>query len=171
MGNNADLLIKVIDTLRGKVGDVVDTYDFYFRDDCFCFAKKWDGQQKWETISYPNAIYCGQSEEDFEEMMEQTKYYLKFDVSERNKIKPVRIKAVYRKNLKMSGDKVASQVSHAVKNLGYTSPDSTIIVLSVSDKKFNEMIAEHQCYVQVDMGLTQVEAGTPTAAAWIENKL
>lgn len=167
MENSNDLLIKVKDTLRGKVGDVVDTYDFYFRDDCFCFAKRWDGHQKWETISYPNALYMGQSDEDFEDMMEQTKWYLKFDVSEINKIKPVRVKVIYRKNLKMSEGKVGAQVAHAVNKLGYISTDSTIIVLKVSDKKFNEMIAEQQCYVQVDMGLTQVEAGTPTAAAWI----
>lgn len=80
----------------------------------------------------------------------------------------MRIKAIYRKNLKMPEGKVASQVAHAVKNLGITPLDSDIIVLAVSDKKFNEIISENpDCYVQIDKGLTCVEQGTKTAAAWI----
>ena len=80
----------------------------------------------------------------------------------------VKIKAIYRKNLKMTIGKTASQVAHAVKNLGSTPADSTILVLGVSDKKFNELIAENaNCYIVKDKGLTEVEAGTLTAAAWI----
>jgi len=81
----------------------------------------------------------------------------------------MRIKVIYRKNLKMSEGKVAAQVAHAVKNLGITPIDSIIIVLRVSDKKFGELIAENECYVQIDMGLTEIETGTQTAAAWIES--
>lgn len=81
----------------------------------------------------------------------------------------MRIKAIYRKNLKMSEGKVASQVSHAVKNLGVTPLDSDIIVLKVSDKKFEELTAENKCYIQRDKGLSEVENNTPTAAAWIES--
>ena len=81
----------------------------------------------------------------------------------------MRIKAIYRKNLKMPEGKVASQVAHAVKNLGVTPIDSDIIVLKVSDKKFNELTVLYDCYIQVDKGLTVVESGTPTAAAWIED--
>jgi peptidyl-tRNA hydrolase len=88
----------------------------------------------------------------------------------------VRIKAIYRKNLKMSEGKVASQVAHAVKNIGLTPLDCDIIVLGVSDKKCTEL-SEFFCieraslrgFIQRDKGLTQVEAGTPTAAAWIDS--
>ena len=80
----------------------------------------------------------------------------------------MKIKAIYKKNLKMPEGKVASQISHAVKNLGITPIDCSIIVLKVSTKKFNELTAFHDCYIQKDLGLTVVEAGTETAAAWIE---
>jgi peptidyl-tRNA hydrolase len=85
-------------------------------------------------------------------------------------MKQMKIKAIYRKNLKMSEGKLAAQVAHAVKNLGITPTDCDIVVLQVSDKKFEELIAEHDCYVQIDKGLTEVESGTKTAAAWIESK-
>jgi peptidyl-tRNA hydrolase len=80
----------------------------------------------------------------------------------------MRIKVIYKKNLKMSEGKVAAQVAHAVKNLGLTPTDCDIIVLKVSDKKFDELILEKECYIQIDKGLTEVESGTQTAAAWIE---
>ncbi len=50
----------------------------------------------------------------------------------------MKIKAIYIKNLKLSEGKVASQVAHAVKNLGTTPTDCDIIVLGVSTTKFNE---------------------------------
>ena len=81
----------------------------------------------------------------------------------------MRIKAIYRKNLKMSEDKLAAQIAHAVKNLWDTPRDCDIVVLGVSDKKFEELTEAHVCYIQRDKGLTEVEAGTSTAAAWIES--
>lgn len=84
----------------------------------------------------------------------------------------MKVKVIYRKNLKMSEGKVAAQVAHAVKNLGYTSPDCDIVVLKVSDKKFNELTGQFKdiCYIHYDKGLTEVKEGTATAAAWIESQ-
>ena len=70
----------------------------------------------------------------------------------------------------MSEGKVSAQIAHAVKNLGVTPIDSDIIVLKVSDKKFDELVSENDCYIQTDKGLTEVETGTQTAAAWIEKQ-
>jgi len=79
----------------------------------------------------------------------------------------MQIKVIYRKNLKMSEGKMAAQVAHAVKNLGITPKDCDIIVLKVSDKKFEEYLQKESGYIQHDKGLTEVEPNTPTAFAWI----
>ncbi|HEV7379097.1 MAG TPA: hypothetical protein VGN64_04840 [Dyadobacter sp.] len=81
----------------------------------------------------------------------------------------MRIKAIYRKNLKMPPGKLAAQVAHAVKNLGVTPKDADIIVLEMSDTKFWEYVtATPRCSLQIDKGLTVLNPDTPTAAAWIE---
>lgn len=68
----------------------------------------------------------------------------------------------------MSEPKVAAQISHAVTGAGVTDPLCTIVVLKVSDKKFNELVVENDAYVHVDLGLTEINEGTESAAAWIE---
>lgn len=84
----------------------------------------------------------------------------------------MKIKVIYRRNLKMSPAKLAAQVAHAVKNLGETPRDCDIVVLKASDKKFVEQIKEQQgnpnTYLQIDKGLTEVKPNTDTAFAWIE---
>lgn len=86
----------------------------------------------------------------------------------------MRIVVVYRKNLKMSEGKVASQVAHAVKNIGYETPiDVNIAVLKVSDNKFCEYLDKYHTddyysYCQIDKGLTEVSPNTATAFAFIE---
>lgn len=82
----------------------------------------------------------------------------------------MRIKCLYRKNLKMSPDKVASQVAHAVIGLGGAKIDSTIIVLGVSDEKFNGYFLNFDCYVHEDLGYTEVESGTKTCLAYFEER-
>lgn len=68
----------------------------------------------------------------------------------------------------MTEGKIAAQVSHAVIGLGITDPLCTIVVLKVSDKKFDELTNMAGCYIHKDYGFTEVEAGEKTAAAWIE---
>lgn len=79
----------------------------------------------------------------------------------------MKVKVIYRKNLKMSPAKLAAQVAHAVIGLGVLDPLCTIIVLQASDKRFFEEVERNDCYVQYDAGLTEVKAGSPTTAAWI----
>ncbi len=82
----------------------------------------------------------------------------------------MRIKCLYRKNLKMTPDKIASQVAHAVIGLGITDPLCTIIVLGVSDANFFEGIDNHDCYVHEDLGYTEVLPGTKTCLVYYEER-
>lgn len=91
----------------------------------------------------------------------------------------MRIKILYRKNLRMSENKLAAQCGHVAKELGRMLPSNvrqdTIIVLGVSDKKFKELALQHQVegvlwYQQEDTGLTEVEAGTITCFGYVEGK-
>ena len=78
----------------------------------------------------------------------------------------------------MSPQKLAAQVAHVAKELGRKRPDSipqedSIIVLTASDNKFNEIkqsISDSGfvCWLQVDNGLTEVPTGTETCFGYIE---
>lgn len=79
-----------------------------------------------------------------------------------------RVKVIYRRNLKMSAGKLASQVAHAVIGLGVTDPLMNIVVLKASDAAFDECIYSKKCYVHIDSGLTEVARDEMTCAAWFE---
>jgi peptidyl-tRNA hydrolase len=84
-----------------------------------------------------------------------------------------RIKILARKNLKMSSGKLAAQSVHAA--LALTSIEKldamqSVVVLEVSDAKFNEKInAEGKLAVVRDAGYTEVAPGTITCLAFLED--
>ena len=103
----------------------------------------------------------------------------------------MKYKVYYNKGLKMSEGKLAAQVAHITLNIGiefgidvendyraggiYPSIaplDQTIIVLGLSNKKFQEQLAlveKHEYYhVQKDLGFTEVDEGAITAFGFIE---
>ncbi len=77
----------------------------------------------------------------------------------------MRVKTFYRKNLRMSPEKLAAQIAHVVIGLGIYDLLCTIIVLGISDKKFTEYMEDHKedGFVHSDLGYTEVDAGTITA--------
>jgi len=50
---------------------------------------------------------------------------------------------------------------------GVQYPVEKLVVLSVSDKKFEELCVEHRASIHSDAGLTEVAANERTAAAWL----
>lgn len=89
----------------------------------------------------------------------------------------MRIKIYYRKNLKMSAEKLSAQCGHVAKELGRLLPSNgrtdTITILRVSDKKYKELCLQYQVegvywYQQIDSGLTEVPEGTITCFGFIE---
>ena len=92
----------------------------------------------------------------------------------------MRIKCYYNKNLKMSPEKLAAQVGHVVlkiaDNYGVDNPykENTIVVLKASATKFKEYqqtLTEegYPVFVQKDLGLTEVDAGTETVFGYVED--
>lgn len=82
-----------------------------------------------------------------------------------------RIKILYRKNLKMSEGKLAAQSVHAALGLKGVNAFMSVVVLQASDAKFEEAKAQHpEAWVVRDAGRTEVEAGTETCMAFIEER-
>jgi peptidyl-tRNA hydrolase, PTH2 family len=98
-----------------------------------------------------------------------------------------RVKILVRKNLKMTPGKMAAQCVHAAIGLGVKDPLISVVVLEVSDKKFNEKyedtirklsnylhqigtspILPEKSYVVKDAGFTELPPGTITCMAFYE---
>ncbi len=88
------------------------------------------------------------------------------------------IKVLVRKNLKMTAAKMAAQVAHAALGLQRTCPKDHypsdqfgVIVLNMTDKKFEEAKAKIDSkYIVTDAGLTEIPPNTETALAYWEVK-
>jgi len=90
------------------------------------------------------------------------------------------IRIYYRKNLKISPQKLASSCTHIGKELGKvcgnTNPyEDKVVVLMASDKKFEEIkqevfdtIPESYYHLHIDRGYTEVYPFTEVAIGWIE---
>lgn len=76
-----------------------------------------------------------------------------------------KVTILVRKNLKMTAGKMAAQAVHAAIGLGGEAAER-VVVLQVTDKKFKEAMANYDCYVVRDAGLTEVPYGTETALAY-----
>ena len=91
------------------------------------------------------------------------------------------IKIYYRRNLNMSGSKLAAVCTHIGKELALQNPmyfegndfmKDKVIVLEASDKKFNEYVNDFLAYdiphhIHVDSGLKEVEKGTACAVGFV----
>lgn len=85
----------------------------------------------------------------------------------------MKIKILYRKNLKMSPGKLAAQSVHAALGLLWevegVDARTSVVVLSVSDAKFKEAAEKNDpVYVVQDAGYTEIPAGTETCVAFLE---
>jgi peptidyl-tRNA hydrolase len=80
----------------------------------------------------------------------------------------MKLKILYRKNLKMSPGKIAAQCVHAATGLHHDDYGMSVVVLAVSDKKFQDLPPGSGCFLVRDAGHTEVEPGTPTCIAYYE---
>ncbi len=99
-----------------------------------------------------------------------------------------RIKILFRKNLKMSEGKIAAQSVHAALGLAHLTPKAanpmtSVVVLGVSDSKFEEKKTKmnqplgkefdltQPYYLVSDAGFTEVPPGTETCLAFLEDDI
>lgn len=81
----------------------------------------------------------------------------------------MRLKVLYRKNLKMSPGKLAAQVAHVAMAHGCDDPDLDIAVLGVTDRKYESILGSKSEVTRFrDKGLTEVGEGEETCAAFYE---
>ncbi len=66
----------------------------------------------------------------------------------------------------MSPGKLAAQSVHAAIGLGSVDYNTNVVVLGLSDKKFDEMKEDLICFVVKDAGHTEVAPGTETCLAY-----
>jgi len=79
----------------------------------------------------------------------------------------VKLKIIYRKKLNMSVGKIAAQAVHAATAINHAQLDLPVVVLGVSESKWEEMLPLFDCVIR-DAGLTEVKPGTATCAAFYE---
>lgn len=81
----------------------------------------------------------------------------------------MKLKIIYRKNLKMTPGKLAAQAVHAATNIGHTDRKLSVVVLGMSDTKYYETVNNNSVISRVyDAGYTEVDPGTETCAAFYE---
>lgn len=81
----------------------------------------------------------------------------------------MRIQVRYRKSLKMTPGKLASQCFHLAVQMGVTDKECDVIVLCVGDDSFNRMIeCNDSIEVFHDAGKTEVEEGCATVLGWVD---
>lgn len=84
----------------------------------------------------------------------------------------MKIKVLYRRNLKMTAGKLAAQACHAVIGLGVQDNTLSVIVLAMSDKKYYEnidLLQKTNHYRVIDAGYTEIEPNTETCVAYLTN--
>ena len=84
-------------------------------------------------------------------------------------VSSMKLKVIYKKNLHMSHGKIAAQSVHAAIGLGCTDPMITVVVIGVSNTKYEEILANRpEAYRFRDAGYTEVDPDTETCAAFYE---
>lgn len=82
------------------------------------------------------------------------------------------VKVYYNKNLNMSPGKLSAQVAHVVlrlqSELNLTHHPHKIIILEARQGKLKNLAEQECCVAQYDLGYTEVESGTLTAIAYVE---